>query len=142
MIALWSLTMTLMFASPETMPTQILEDPVMPVANDNATMQEEHKKKAAAELEEIDEPPAPTKTVSPAYPESAKKDTLEGVVYLRVLISEGGAVKEVHVEKGVREDLNKAAVDAMKQWLFKPPTKKGKPVQTTVVVPFKFKLAK
>jgi protein TonB len=101
----------------------------------------QEKKGVPANMEDLDAPPTMVKSASPVYPESAKKDTLEGTVYLQVKIDKRGSVAEVRVEKGVREDLNNAAVDAMRKWIFKPPTKNGKPVEAMVVVPFRFKLS-
>lgn len=111
-----------------------------PTAGD-VLVDEQQQKKGGTDLEELDEPPSVVKSVSPAYPESAMKDSLEGVVYLGVLIGRDGKVKEVEVKKGVRTDLNTAAINALKQWQFKPPMKKGVAAEATVVVPVKFKLA-
>ncbi len=101
---------------------------------------EPQEKPAKDQALQLDEQPAPIKTVAPKYPESAKKDTLEGSVYLKVLIGKDGAVANVTVLKSTNEVFNASAIEAIKQWMFKPPTIKGEPVTTEVVVPFKFKL--
>jgi TonB family protein len=134
------LTMILILFGSRSLPAQSSADPA--AALTIAEAQNQEQKKLPADIQDIDEQPTPIKTASPLYPKTALKDTLEGAVFLRVLIDERGLVVKIEVEKGVREDLNAAAIDAMKQWTFKPPTRKGKPVQTSVVVPFRFRLTK
>jgi periplasmic protein TonB len=138
MITPATMLMMLMLGAPAPMPD-------LPVAcsltADPVAADEQQQKKAGTELEELDEPPSVVTSVSPAYPESAMKDSLEGVIYLGVLIGKDGKVKDVEVKKGVREDLNAAAIAAIRQWVFKPPMKKKAAVEAMVVVPVKFKLA-
>ena len=99
------------------------------------------EKKSREPMLELDEQPSPVKTVPPKYPEAAVKDSVEGTVYLNVQIDAKGIVGGVTVLKSTNPILNQAAIDAMKQWTFKPAIKGGSPVATTVVVPFKFRLA-
>jgi len=103
---------------------------------------DQEPKKAPLPIQELDEAPVLIKRTLPAYPESALKDSLEGTVYLRVTIDQGGGVEEIAVEKGVRKDLEEAAMACLKQWKFKPARAKGAAVRATVVVPFRFKLMK
>jgi protein TonB len=134
--------MMLLWVGSPSVPAPMFADPSYAMAVADTQIQEQQKKKAPAVFEELDEQPTPLKTASPVYPKTALRDSLEGTVYLRVLIDERGAVAKVEIEKGVRDDLDTAAIDAMKQWKFKPPTRKGTPVNTSVVVPFRFKLTK
>lgn len=92
---------------------------------------------------DVDEFPAVTKSVNPVYPEEAKTNGIEGTVYLKILVDKEGNVKKAVVTK--RTDgsvaLEQAAMDAAKQWTFKPATIKKQPVEIWVSIPFKFKLA-
>ena len=85
--------------------------------------------------------PEVVKQVQPDYPDEAMKKRLEGTVWLQLLVGEEGKVTEVKVQKSDAEVFNKAATDAGMQWLFKPASVNGKPIQVWVSVPFKFKLA-
>jgi hypothetical protein len=52
-----------------------------------------------------------------------------------------GKVAKAEVTRSDAEIFNQPALDAGKQWLFKPAMSKGKPIAVWVSVPFRFKLA-
>ena len=88
-----------------------------------------------------EKPPEAIKQVPAKYPPDAKKDNVQGTVWLKTLVDEEGRVAKVDIQKSEAEVLNQAAVDAVKQWLFKPAIMKGKPVAVWVSIPFRFVLA-
>ncbi len=91
---------------------------------------------------EVDEYPTVLKTVTPKYPEEARKKGIEGEVVVQALVGKKGEVQELKViknESGSAE-FGKAAMDAVKQWKFKPATKKGDTVSIWIAIPVKFKL--
>jgi protein TonB len=98
------------------------------------------EKPAKEQALQLDEQPTPIKKAYPKYPENARMDTLGGTVYLKAIIGKDGSVTSVTVLKSTNEIFNDAAIEALKQWTFKPPTIKGEPATAEVVVPFKFKL--
>jgi TonB family protein len=75
--------------------------------------------------------------VNPMYPPDAKKNHVQGSVVLRAFIGRDGIVQEVQVIKGP-EELTQAAIDAVKQWRYKPYYLNGEPrqVETSVIVNF------
>jgi protein TonB len=75
-----------------------------------------------------------------AYPEAAKKADIEGTVRLKLLIDAEGAVKEVVIVSGPGYGLNEAAREAIKRFRFKPATKGGEPVGTTLIYNYTFLL--
>ena len=79
--------------------------------------------------------------VAPAYPELARMAGAEGRVLLEVWIDETGRVRDVQV---VRSDaastLERAAIEAVRQWLFAPARQGGQPVRVRVHVPIEFRL--
>jgi protein TonB len=77
------------------------------------------------------------KKVPPTYPLEAKVARVQGTVTLNVTISKSGAVTAVDVVSGP-DLLQSAAVDAVKQWEFRPFSLVGEPVEfeTTVHVVF------
>jgi len=86
--------------------------------------------------------PKVVKQVAPKYPDSARKRGATGIVLVRALVTKDGAVGRALVPKGkgVAPDLDRAALDAIRQWTFEPAKKNGKPVDVYVVIPVKFAL--
>jgi TonB family protein len=75
--------------------------------------------------------------VAPVYPPLAKQVRIQGKVKLQVLISKTGRVDSVNVMSG-HPLLVQAAINAVKQWQYKPFLADGQPVvvSTEVEVPF------
>jgi TonB family protein len=74
----------------------------------------------------------------PRYPPGAKKYNISGLVEVQVTISEAGRVDEAKAVSG-HPLLREAAEEAARQWIFRPATLKGVPVQTQIVLTFIFK---
>ncbi|MGB2906138.1 MAG: M56 family metallopeptidase [Candidatus Aminicenantaceae bacterium] len=83
-------------------------------------------------------PPKQLKTVSPIYPKEAKKAGIEGVVILEVTTDVFGRVREVKVLRSIPE-LDQAAIDAVKQWVYEPMLIDGEPRETIFTVTCRFK---
>jgi len=77
------------------------------------------------------------KRVPAVYPEKARAKGIQGTVVLDVVISELGEVKEATVSSG-DPDLAQAAIEAIKQWKYKPYTVDDKPTQVETQVTFGF----
>ncbi|WKZ65239.1 MAG: M56 family metallopeptidase [Flavobacteriales bacterium] len=76
-----------------------------------------------------------------AYPESARKDGVEGMVHIAFTVQASGRVAGAHVKHGVRDDLDREAVrvvSAMPEW--KPALINGKAVDTELTLPIAFRL--
>jgi len=67
--------------------------------------------------------------VQPQYTEVARKARLQGTVIVEAIIDEQGRVQNVKVLKGLPMGLDKAAVEAVQKWRFKPAMFQGKPVK-------------
>ena len=79
--------------------------------------------------------------VKPRYPESARRAGVQGVTTLRVRVLENGRVGDVIVDQSAGfRDLDIAAVDAVKKWLFEPARQGKNPVSVWVLLPVKFEL--
>jgi TonB family protein len=78
------------------------------------------------------------KRVQPNYPRQAMQMHIQGAVQLQAVISKNGSISSVKVLGG-DPVLARAAVDAVKQWKYKPYFLDGEPVdiQTQVTVNFK-----
>ena len=76
--------------------------------------------------------------VQPIYPPNARTMRLEGPVEMEAMIDREGKIKNLKVLKG-QPVLAKAAVDAVRQWRYKPYYLDGEPVeiQTQITIVFK-----
>jgi len=78
--------------------------------------------------------------VTPQYPAEAGRDRIEGTVVLMAVIGTDGSVKDVRVESGLPV-LAQAAIDAVKQWRYKPYTVDGQPVEVDSRITINFTLS-
>jgi TonB family protein len=68
-----------------------------------------------------------TKAV-PVYPPAAKKAKIEGTVLLSVVIGKDGNVENIQAVSGP-DELQQSAIDAVRQWKYKPYLLNGDPVE-------------
>lgn len=88
-----------------------------------------------------DHGPRLSQRVQPQYPRQALRDGVEGSVRVRVTIDEQGNVSDVQVVHGSGSGLlDRAALDAVRDWHYQPAIHHGQPVASTVDVPIDFKL--
>ncbi len=80
-----------------------------------------------------------TAKVSPTYPPAAKTMRMTGTVKVEVLLNEDGSIAEVQKTSGPSM-LQRAAVDALKKWKFKPFVRDGQAVKASGFVSFNFNL--
>jgi TonB family protein len=78
--------------------------------------------------------------VEPIYSEEARKARVSGIVIVECLIDKSGNVTDVNVLKPLPFGLDQAAVDAVKQWKFKPAVMNGEPVNVVFNLTVNFKL--
>lgn len=76
----------------------------------------------------------------PVYPPEAKKARIQGTVLIDVVISKDGSVLSPEVTSGPKE-LRESALDAVRQWKYKPFLLNGEPVEvkTTIHVVYSLK---
>jgi protein TonB len=77
-------------------------------------------------------------SVEPDYPAQAQQQHLEGSVVLQVWVARDGSVQDVKLMKGYIQ-LGRAAVNAVRQWRFRPFARGGQAIgfQTPITVAFK-----
>ncbi len=95
--------------------------------------------------EEADKMPEPVGGIEAilkrvVYPEDAKKNGIEGKVFLSTVIDESGNATDIKVIKGAGNGLDEAAVNALKGVKFTPGEVDGKKVKVKIVLPVMFKL--
>ncbi|MGA2905957.1 MAG: energy transducer TonB [Candidatus Korobacteraceae bacterium] len=75
--------------------------------------------------------------VAPQYPAQAKQLGIAGTVVLQVVIGKDGTVHDVRALRG-NPMLTQAAVDAVKQWRYRPYSLNGEPVEADTQISVKF----
>lgn len=80
------------------------------------------------------------KKVAPVYPPTARQARIQGTVILRVQIGKSGNVENVQLVSG-HYMLAPAAIEAVKQWEYKPYLLNGEPVDVETKVTLNFTLA-
>ena len=78
--------------------------------------------------------------VPPQYPPAAGRARVEGRVVLMAVIGKDGSVEDVRVESGL-PILAQAAIDAVKQWRYKPYLIDGQPVEVDSRITINFNLS-
>jgi protein TonB len=79
--------------------------------------------------------------VKPRYPDSARRAGIQGIALLKLRVLENGKVGQVMIEKTAgHPDLDRAAADAVKKWLFEPARRGKEPVAVWVLLPVQFQL--
>jgi protein TonB len=84
-------------------------------------------------------PPGKTGHVSPVYPLIAREAHVEGVVILEAIIGPRGFVEDVRVLRSIPL-LDQAALDAVRQWTYRPTLLNGVPVPIVMTVTVQFRL--
>ena len=79
------------------------------------------------------------KKTPPTYPQLAKSARVSGVVHLAAIISKDGTIQELH-SLGGPALLIQAAMDAVKQWVYRPTMLNGEPVQVETTIDVNFTL--
>jgi periplasmic protein TonB len=90
-----------------------------------------------------DEAPQAVHEVRPEYPELLKKQRIEGVVVLEVLIRRDGTIDpdQVKVIRSSHPFFTESVMKVVNDMRFSPPKRQGKPVDILYALNFRFKLS-
>jgi TonB family protein len=80
------------------------------------------------------------KKVPPHYPEEARKGRIQGTVVMHAIISKAGDIATLELISG-HPALAPAAIEAVKQWKYKPYLLNGKPVEVDTQIQVNFTLS-
>ncbi len=75
------------------------------------------------------------------YPQISKENDSEGVVYIEFVVAKNGEVTDAKIKRGVDKYIDKEAlrvVNIMPKW--KPGSQRGKVVNVSYILPFRFKI--
>ena len=78
--------------------------------------------------------------VDPEFSAEARQAKIEGIVLVNMIVSPQGVPVNVHVLRGLGHGLDEQAVEAVKQYRFKPAFEDGKPVPVELNVEVNFKI--
>ena len=77
--------------------------------------------------------------VTPQYPSQARQERVQGTVVLQAVIAKDGSVAKLSVVSGPSQ-LTKSAMEAVKQWRYRPFALNGEPVEADTQINVNFKL--
>ena len=78
--------------------------------------------------------------VEPEFSEEARKAKLQGVVMLYAEVDTNGRLRNIRVTQGLGLGLEEKAIEAVKQWRFRPGYRDGKPVVAGAAIEVNFHL--
>lgn len=83
--------------------------------------------------------PVPVNRPAPRYPAEALRRNIGGVVRVQATVAPDGSVERMELAEGSgNRELDRAAMEAVRRWKFKPAVRNGQPVTATVIVPLEF----
>jgi TonB family protein len=80
------------------------------------------------------------KEAKPSYTEKAVRARIQGMVVLEAVVGLDGLIGDVRVTKPLDPELDAQAITALRQWVFKPGTRNGRPAPTIIAVEISFAL--
>lgn len=83
-------------------------------------------------------PPRVLRQKAPEYTDRARRGAVRGIVQLRFVVSSKGLPVRIVVAKGLEQDLDQAAVNALKEWRFSPALREKKPIAVEMSLEFVF----
>jgi TonB family protein len=78
--------------------------------------------------------------VEPEFTVEARKAKFMGVVTVNLIVDQRGEPQKVHVVRGIGLGLDQKAVEAVRQYKFKPAMKDGKPVEASMNIEVNFQI--
>jgi periplasmic protein TonB len=76
----------------------------------------------------------------PSFSDEARKAKQQGVVQLLLVVGKDGRTYDIRVAQSLGMGLDEKAIEAVRQWRFKPATLNGQPVATRIAVEVDFHL--
>jgi TonB family protein len=83
--------------------------------------------------------PSPIKKSDPRYPPTLINEHVEGEVVLYAVIRADGSVDSVELVRGLDQQLDANAMEALSQWKFRPASRQGTPVELEAIVHIPFR---
>lgn len=84
--------------------------------------------------------PKVTYQIDPEFPETARKEKLDGNVIVDLVVGTDGIPRNFQIQCSDIPENNEKALEAVRQWRFNPGTKEGLPVNVKIAVKVEFHL--
>jgi periplasmic protein TonB len=84
--------------------------------------------------------PEPIYSPEPSFSDEARKAKFQGIVQLMVVVGSDGHVYDIRVRQSLGMGLDEKAIEAVRNWRFRPATLNGQPVATQIAVQVDFHL--
>lgn len=94
---------------------------------------------SAFSLAEMAQKPMPISQPQPIFPLDMRGKKIEGVVTLKFIVDETGAVKSPKIDTSSHPSFNQPALDALKKWKYEPAVRAGKRVAWPMSQTIRFK---
>jgi TonB family protein len=78
--------------------------------------------------------------VDPEYSEQARKAKYQGTVVLNLVVQKDGSVRDIKILQPLGLGLDEKAIEAVKQWRFKPGQRNGESVDVAAIIEVTFRL--
>ncbi|MGA2084504.1 MAG: energy transducer TonB, partial [Terracidiphilus sp.] len=85
-------------------------------------------------------PPILVNNIVPEFSDQARREKIQGVVMVSLLVNEEGVPIDLSVTKGLGYGLDEKALEAVSQYRFKPAMRGGVPVEARITVEVNFRL--
>jgi len=82
--------------------------------------------------------PVPIRKVDPKYPPTLMREHVEGEVVLYAIIRSNGTVDSIQLVRGIDDQLDANAMEALSQWRFRPATKRDVPIDLEAIIHIPF----
>jgi protein TonB len=86
--------------------------------------------------------PVPLRKVDPKYPPALIQEKIEGEVVLYAVIRRDGSVDSIQLVRGLDDQLDLNAMQALARWKFRPGERAGAPVELQAIVHIPFRVAR
>jgi len=93
-----------------------------------------------AQTDLLTQAPAVIARCAPRYTPEATWARIEGTVVLYIQVYPDGIAHNIRVQSRLGSGLDEKAIEAVRQWRFRPGTKYGKPVVVPATIEVKFRL--
>ncbi len=117
----------------------VLNAPLKAIAQIPSGEMEQLQKLPPVKAEGKIQPPKLINQVEPTYPEEARAAGTEGIVILEAVTDIYGRIESARVLRSI-PGLDKAAIDAVRQWVYEPLIIDGKPRRCAFTVTVRFTL--
>jgi len=83
-------------------------------------------------------PPSPLDYQAPVYPQALEDSGRDGTAKITFTVTTKGLVKDPVIKSASEPEFGESALEALKEWRFRPGTEDGDPIDMKVTLPFQF----